>query len=530
MAMPQGRLDPFLAAWKQEWRMATQSVRRLYFQALRPTRTDSEGRFEIRGAGAERVAVLQFKGPGIAQSNVYLLTRSGFDPAAYNKAVLERIPMELRLPGQPPLLHGPTFDYVAAPTRVIEGTVREAGSGKPLPGVTVWAGAGYNNSLNTVSDGQGRYRLVGLPKMKEYLLHTEPGRNDPWLRQGARVRDTEGLEPLRVDFEVARGVVLAGRVIDRATGKGVRGGLRFAPLPDNKYFGKKGYDAYRYERLMNPTDAEGRFRLAIIPGSGVLMAQAFGGEKTADGLSVNPYKQATFDAADRKRVHVVEDGNYFTTADNSIASLGTECACKVLDLAPDAGTVSCDLFLERGQTLRVNVQDPDGKPLAGATVAGMTASWPITFPLTGSSCTVYALGPEKPRLVLFFHPARRLAGQLTVRGDEKEPPTVRLAATGSVTARVLDADGQPIAGAEVRVAFPREPAQELYRHLNRQKEPVRTDEKGSFRLEGMVADLPFNLQIFKGPTFLVGTPRIGLRRVGSGQTLDLGDVRTRPGQ
>jgi hypothetical protein len=46
----------------------------------------------------------------------------------------------------------------------------------------------------------------------------------------------------------------------------------------------------------------------------------------------------------------------------------------------------------------------------------------------------------------------------------------------------------------------------------------------------MVADLPFNLQIFKGPTFLVGTPQIGLRRVGPGQTLDLGDVRTRPQQ
>jgi hypothetical protein len=46
----------------------------------------------------------------------------------------------------------------------------------------------------------------------------------------------------------------------------------------------------------------------------------------------------------------------------------------------------------------------------------------------------------------------------------------------------------------------------------------------------MVPDLTFHLQIFKGRTFLVGTPRVGQRRVGAGQTLDLGDIRTRPQQ
>jgi hypothetical protein len=309
----------------------------------------------------------------------------------------------------------------------------------------------------------------------------------------------------------------------------VRGGLRFVPLPDNKYFGKKGYNSYRHDRMMTSTDAEGRFRLATIPGSGVLMAQVFGREKTIGGLAVNPFKKATLDAADRKRVPVGEDGS-FTAANGSIDFLGTENACKVLDPAADAGAVSCDLFVERGRTLRVNIQGPDGKPLAGATVSGMTASWPITFPLTESSCTVYALDPEKPRQVLFLHPGRKLAGQLTVRGDEKQPPTVRLAPTGTVIARVLDADGQAIAGAEIRLAFPSEAAQELYRHLNQQQEPPRTDDKGCFRLEGMVPDLTFHLQIFKGRTFLVGTPRVGPRRVGAGQTLDLGDIRTRPQQ
>ena len=78
-----------------------------------------------------------------------------------------------------------------------------------------------------------------------------------------------------------------------------------------------------------------------------------------------------------------------------------------------------------------------------AIVAGMTATWPNTFTLKGDRCTVYALDPKRPRQLAFYHAGRMLAGTLTVRGDEKEPPTVRLLPLGCVTARVLDGDGLP---------------------------------------------------------------------------------------
>src|SRR5262249_57199624 len=94
-------------------------------------------------------------------------------------------------------------------------------------------------------------------------------------------------------------------------------------------------------------------------------------------------------------------------------------ACKVLDLAPDAKGATCDLHLERGKTLKVNVLDPDGKPLSGAVVSGMTAGWPTAFPLAGGSCTVYALDAKRPRKLIFYHPERKLGAALVVRGDEK---------------------------------------------------------------------------------------------------------------
>jgi RNA polymerase sigma factor (sigma-70 family) len=529
-------LGDFLTGWKQEWQLAHPRWMQeaLYLPGRKgwlTTETDKDGRFEIRGVGADRVAVLLVKGPAVSQGMLYVVNREGFDAAPYNRAARERDTAQGRMPGNVPVLYPPTFEYVTAATRRIEGTVHEAGTGKPVAGISISVGTGYNNGVNAVTDAQGRYALVGLPKMKEYRLIAEPRANDPWLRRVVALADTEGFQPIRLDFELTRGIVITGRVIDRATGKGVRGGVRYVPVAGNKYFGTKtGYDAFRYERLTTPTDAQGRFRLAVIPGTGVLVVQAFGSLPQVGGQSVNPYKQATVDPADRPRLQPVERGGsrYFTAADNSVEFLSNQNAVKVLDLAEDAGPVAVDLYVDTGRTLTVRVEDPDGQPLAGATVSGMTATWPIAFPLQKASCTVYALDPPNPRRLAFFHPGRNLGGTVTVRGDENEPPVARLTPAGEVTGRVLDAAGQPVAGAMVMLSLPDDAMQELYRLVAQRQEPVRTGTDGRFRVHGVIANMKFGLNFQKERAYLVGEPRIGQKQVAPGQLLDLGDLRTKP--
>src|SRR5205085_804882 len=93
------------------------------------------------------------------------------------------------------------------------------------------------------------------------------------------------------DVELVKGVVVSGRVIDRQTGKGVQSGIRFAPLAENKNFGKPGFDSYKADRTMQSTDNEGRFRVTTIPGKSLLLVQTHGRDEV-DGEQMCPYLTA----------------------------------------------------------------------------------------------------------------------------------------------------------------------------------------------------------------------------------------------
>ena len=69
-----------------------------------------------------------------------------------------------------PTLYGSKFQLAAEPSQLIEGVVKDADTGEPIPGikVTSWMLAGTKlrgiDLVESVSDDQGRYRLDGLPR------------------------------------------------------------------------------------------------------------------------------------------------------------------------------------------------------------------------------------------------------------------------------------------------------------------------------------------------------------------------------
>jgi hypothetical protein len=146
------------------------------------------------------------------------------------------------------------------------------------------------------------------------------------------------------------------------------------------------------------------------------------------------------------------------------------------------------------------VVGPDGKPLGGVRVVGLT-SMPDAEVLPGASFTVEGLNPRRTRQLIFDHRDKGLGKVVTVRG-EAGPLTVRLEPCGVVVGRVVDREGKPVPGE--RVGF----------SPGKLKGLDRTDDAGRFRVE-LVAGRKY-LLILRGK-------RLSLE-IEPGRTRDLGDL------
>src|SRR5262249_55436689 len=178
--------------------------------------------------------------------------------------------------------------------------------------------------------------------------------------------------------------------------------------------------------------------------------------------------------------------------------------------------------------MKVNLQDPDGKPLAGAWAARVSAMTLRAVPLKNAVCPGYALDPESPRELVFLHLERKLAAVAMVRGDENEPVTGRLLPTSGVTGRWLVAHGQPVAEADVHTLYKGPVGQKLAGQFEHASQPPRPDEEGRFRLEGIVPGLQLDLGIVKGRQRLHPDPRLAVTASGSDKRLDMGEIRVKP--
>jgi hypothetical protein len=140
--------------------------------------------------------------------------------------------------------------------------------------------------------------------------------------------------------------------------------------------------------------------------------------------------------------------------------------------------------------------------------------------------TAYALTPDRPRELFVVHEGRKLAGALTLRGDETGAPVVTLRPWAGVTGRVLRPDGTPAAGARISLQVAdAEPDEAIRQKLHQRRRPVQTDRDGRFRLEGLFPGYGVTVFAFE-PGHRSGTsfqPRV--HTPAAGELKDLGDAR-----
>jgi hypothetical protein len=321
--------------------------------------TDKDGKFEITGVGAGRLAALRVSGAGLAVSELWVVNRKGFDPKPYNESKPEPARPDDRRPPLRPAgsfpLHAPDLSVVGEPEKLIRGTVTDFDTGKPRAGVKVTTLVSYQQELlpiplSAVTDAEGKYEIRGARKALTYLLSVPADPDTRHVAARLRAEDTAGFEPVTANFKEKKGVVITGKVIDTETKKPVRGFATVAILHDNKFV--KEYPEFEpFDIGTFPTDENGVFRVVAIPGLVLLMGGPSGGD------ALTRYKPPVPDPRYPQYFGNQQAGGapganttggllpYLGVGGNATGVVKGNF-CKVLELKADAETVTQDILLE----------------------------------------------------------------------------------------------------------------------------------------------------------------------------------------
>jgi hypothetical protein len=475
---------------------------------------DADGRFTLAGLGRDRAAGLRVGGPGQADQYVQVALKPDYRPT---------VPA-VRVAGQPPL-SGPDLTVVLAPSTPVTGSVRDTATGKPVAGVRVTARVPNDASGLAVianTDAVGRYRLDGLPKAAKRFVLFDPGAGSPLLHFYAAVPDTAGFAPVEVNVELHRGVVVTGRVTDRTTGRPVRADVYFGVLVTNEAIktipglSLAGGPIGGEESSHAETDADGRYRLTVVPGPGVLCVRAMGAGRR--------YARPVVATEDRDPAFYKADWDEFMVY-GSRHPLDELSAYRIIRPAVGTTDLAADFAPVPGVRRTGRLVDTDGEPVAGAEVFGLAAGGgPRKLPtLAAAEFAVEGVNPDRPHRLLFRHAGRKIAGTVVLTETDAAPVTVVLRPTATLAGRLVTAAGEPRAKVRVTAEYADASLWELSAIDRYTAAPVWTDAAGRFRIDAIAADLA--VMVFAqeaGKNGQIVTKEMTLK---PGETRDLGNVR-----
>jgi hypothetical protein len=309
------------------------------------------------------------------------------------------------------------------------------------------------------ADDEGKFALGGLPPGK-HLFRIYPPRGSEYLGITQELEIVAGKDVVR-DFQLVRGLPVAGRVLDEATSKGVAGvGIT--------YFAKEaGPMDGKLLPLNVETGPDGRFRTSVPPGTGELFVTAV------------PQDYAEIDVA----------------VGRSITDAGARFR-RAVDVASSEEVPEVEFRLARGTWLTGRVRDPTGKPAANVTIE--TRHYTAPNASRDLSRTTDANGEfrfgglRELEYELFVRDRKRkLAAKTSVTPLKDRPARldVQLQPMVKVTGRVRDDDGNPVADALVRLSIWDR------RYGTTTPDIGHTDAQGLFTMDVLTPDAKYNLSV-----------------------------------
>jgi RNA polymerase sigma factor (sigma-70 family) len=465
--------------------------------------TGVDGKFQLKGIGENRVVSLLVTGQNIAHEHIYAATVRSL-PDAAGPRTNQTYPA--------------SFDHLVAPARPIRGTARDADSGKPIPGLKV---NGYGGVAIVTTDKDGRYELPGYKKGPRYTVYAQPPDGSVYFPAMAEAADTSGLSPLEMDLKVRAGVPVRGRLKDEVTGKPIVGTVSYWPLAGNTHVasvsvGEKPGEFFTVEVRTKP---DGTFTCAALPGQGILTVTAKG-----------PYQAARVDPKElideTARPASNTDSLWIAIGGMAVSGLTQEGyqAIRLLKIDPAKPPEEQVIELTPAEPIHGRIVDPDGKPLSGAIVRGLhqtSEAW--SDPLLAAEFTAQPPHPDRPRRLMFRHDGRKLIGAAVVAAGSNKPVDFKLEPWATLTGRLLDADGKPVAKASIYA-----PGRDPRNPMALDSIPIGTvftDANGRFRVDGLFPGVQYKLYHREFQAMRRGGPISDEVTLKAGEERDQGDVK-----
>jgi beta-lactamase regulating signal transducer with metallopeptidase domain/5-hydroxyisourate hydrolase-like protein (transthyretin family) len=468
--------------------------------------TDADGRFRMTGIGRERQVQIDLKHPRIVTQTLTVLTRA-MDPIAHPAYGSTRSPEAT--------VYGAQFEHAAAPSRPIEGIVKDAKTGEPIAGAEIWSLAFGDDpsvygtgKIKTKTDRNGRYRLEGMPKSAGNEILVVPI-DLPYFTARFEVPDPPGIEPAQLDLDLHRGVWVTGRVTDKGTGRGVQARVYYIVSPDNPLaeqlpeFRSAAHIIHVQDRYR--TQADGSYRVVALPGHGIIGVKTLSPEF--------PSSQGFEEIPDLANRDAYSNYNMALTPTKKAPT-----AVKEVHIADNGQNVVCDFELDRGRQITIRVVDPAGAPLTGISAQGTRGLHDNAQTIPEAQFDILALNDDEQRTVLLHHEARALGKALRVKPADGQsgPLTVRLEPCATVTGRLVDGDGEPAASAELRIDVAGDG------DFGRSLRDIATDADGRFRHDAFLPGLAYN--IYAEGSNIAFTAVAKNLEVHPGETIDLGTI------
>jgi hypothetical protein len=330
----------------------------------------------------------------------------------------------------------------------------------------------------TTTDQAGRFTLRGLAKARAYILVADPDEGTAHLHRFGYVPDTIGSDPVTATIDLPRGVVVTGRITDPITAAGVQCRVFYRPLEKNALLGQFG--GYGPPDLPAPwhrgrdtsSDADGRYKITVMPGAGVVHIQAH--DRTKYELARASQQDFDDGIVDRRM------GHFRTVGQGGMYNPEYMNAFKVINPAPSERTATLDVVLRRaapaakprpdspapskakGKSPAAGVEPaatgrvlaPDGKPLAGAKLLLIgKGDKPVDLGTTAADGR-FAVKVPKDRAGAYLIARADGVGIDFIdlaQADPKTPIELRTVADQVIRGRLIDTEGKPVVGAWVRV-------------------------------------------------------------------------------